>query len=156
MSASAWINRTTGGKGFGGLEGDIARGTGTFNFVSFYALWLAICFALCVGEWMVRREERSIRSRLLLSLSTLGCIICPIAAAERTSVAFLAIVMAGAAFVSILQRNVRNIVLLALLFLSIPVAVGAAYILSPQEFQAFNKRLTSTHNEHEAAGRIAN
>ena len=153
-SASAFVNRTTGGRGFGGLQGDLARATGTFNFVTFYGLWLTICFTFCASEWLFPKAYRSVKNRVLLLSSTAGCLISIAVSGSRGAVAAGVIVLLGVAAASFLLKNYRALMILGLFLLSAPITLGVAALVSPKMLVAFENRITNPVNVREAKGRI--
>lgn len=152
-SSTAFINRTTALKGFGGLEGDLARGTGTFNFVSFYAIWLAFVFALCMGEWLVPPERRAC-GRLLLVTSTLGALLSTIVSGERTSLAYAAIILVVAMFAASTLGAFRPMLITGGILLLLPGIILIATQLSPTMLRAFEARTTDSRNVQKSKGRI--
>ena len=154
-SATAFINRTTALKGFGGLGGDLARGTGTFNFVSFYALWLAIVFALCMGEWLIPQERRAC-GKLLLVASTLGALLSTAVSGERSSLGYAAIVMVVAIFAAATLRAFRPLMITGGILLFAPGILLISAILSPTMLRAFEARTTNAGNVQNSKGRILN
>ncbi len=152
-SATAFINRTTALKGFGGLAGDLARGSGTFNFVSFYAIWLSLVFALCMGEWLVPQERRATGKALLLA-STVGALISTAVSGERTSLGLAAIVLVIGMVAAGTLRAVRPMLVTAGLLLLLPAILLMASLLSPTMLRAFQARLTDRHNIEDSGPRI--
>src|SRR5271168_2455149 len=92
---SAWVNRTTGGEAFGVPGADVARVSGTFNFVSFYAIWVGIAVALCIGEWLLPKERRVLRNQWLLVLCTFTLNICHLVSTSRAAIMLAAIAVLG-------------------------------------------------------------
>lgn len=155
-SAGAFINRTTGGKGFGGLGEDLARVSGTFNFAAFYAIWLSICFALCTSEWLLPQSRRSIQHRGVLFASTFGCLVSLAVSGERGAVGTAIIALTGLATVAVLLKNYRALLIIFVLPLAFPVAVGVSYLISPRMLNGFENRITNSHNVYRTQGRILN
>ena len=152
-SGTAFINRTTGGIGFGGLEGRLARASGTFNFVAFYSIWLAIVFALCMGEWLVPPHRRAC-GKLLLVSSTIGTLLSVVLSGERTSLGYTAIVLVAAMFAGASMRAFRPMLITGGVLLLLPGVLLIATQLSPAMLRAFQARATNSNNVHEAKGRI--
>ncbi len=152
-SATAFINRTTALKGFGGLGGDLARGTGTFNFVSFYAIWLAIIFALCMGEWLVPPDRRAC-GKLLLVSSTIGAMLSTIVSGERTSLGLAAIVLVVAMFAGTTMRAFRPMLITGGVLLLLPGVLLIATQLSPTMLRAFQARTTNSENVRDSKRRV--
>ena len=155
-SAGAFINRTTGGKGFGGLGVDLARVSGTFNFAAFYAIWLSICFALCTSEWLLPQSRRSIQHRGVLFASTLGCLVSLAVSGERGAVGTALISLAGLCAVAVLLKNYRALLMIFVLPLAFLIAIGISYLISPRMLNGFQNRITNSHNAYRTQGRILN
>jgi hypothetical protein len=83
----AWVNRSSEGDAFGVPGADIARTTGTFNFTSFYGIWVAMAVAFCVGEWLLPKERRAIKKQWLLILCTFAANICHLVSGSRLGIA---------------------------------------------------------------------
>ena len=152
-SSTAFINRTTALKGFGGLGGDLARGTGTFNFVGFYAMWLAFVFALCMGEWLVPQERRAC-GRLLLISSTLGALLSTIVSGERTSLGYAAILLMASMFAASTLRAFRPMLITGGILLLVPGILLIATQISPAMLKAFEARTTNSRNVRTSKSRI--
>ena len=155
-SAGSFLNRTTGAKGFGGLGGDLARVSGTFNFAAFYAIWLSFCFAFAVSEWLLPQYRRSIQNRAVLLASTLGSLLSLAVSGERGAVGSALIAMTGVAVVAALLKNYRALLIVAVLVMSAPVTVGLAALVSPRMLTGFENRFTNTHNVNMTKVRILN
>ena len=65
------------------------------------------------------------------------------------------IAVVGFISVAALLKNYRAILLVVVASLALPVIVGIAVLLSPRMLNAFEARLTSTHNVNNSKGRIA-
>ncbi len=152
-SGTAFINRTTAMKGFGGLGGDLARTTGTFNFVAFYTIWLAIVFALCMGEWLVPPHRRAC-GKLLLVSSTIGTLLSTIVSGSRSSLGVAAIVLVVAMFAGASMRAFRPMLITGGVLLLLPAVLLIATQLSPAMLRAFQARTTDSANVRETKGRI--
>ena len=152
-SATAFINRTTALKGFGGLEGDLARGTGTFNFVSFYAVWLSMVLALCMGEWLISQERRAC-GKLLLIASTAGALLSTAVSGERTSLGLAAIIVIASMAAAVVLRAIRPMLITVGVLLLAPGIMLIAIQISPTMLRAFEARTTNSFNVQDSKRRI--
>lgn len=152
---AAFINRTSEGEAFG-VPGaaDVARVSGTFNFVYFYAIWVAIGVALCLGEWLLPQQRRAIRSRWLLILCTIAINLCHLVSASRLAIANAAVALAGGLICAVVIRSVRAITAIAGVLLLLPVVAGATYVISPNEANIIIERFTGKNYQQEGVGRV--
>lgn len=153
---NSWFNKTSEGDAFGIPGVEVARVSGTFNFVAFFALWVAMAMALCVGEWLVRKDRRVIQNRWLLSLSTFACTLSVLISGSRQTIFLAAIAIVGALVASILLGSSRAIVAILGFCLALPAAAGATYLISPNEFDAVLERLTGEHYTSNTKDRVLN
>lgn len=151
---SAFINRTSEGDAFGVPGADVARVSGTFNFVYFYAIWVAIGVALSLGEWLLPIERRAIRSRLLLVLCTVAINLCHLLSASRLAIANAAVAIVGGLICAIVIRSVRAIAAIAGVLVLLPLVAGATYLISPSEANIIVERFTGKSYQQEGVGRV--
>jgi hypothetical protein len=131
---TAWVNKTTLGDAAGVSGADVARLSGTFNHVSFYALWVAMAVALCLGEWLLPVERRVIQKRWLLILCTFTVNICHLVSASREAILLAVLAVIGALIAAVITGSNRAILAIIGICLLLPVGAGAAYVISPAEF----------------------
>lgn len=153
--SSAFINKSATGEGMTIPEGGITRGTGTFNFTSFYALWLGIAFALCIGEWLQPLEKRKIQNKFLLVCCTMAFLLATLASAERTAIGLELVVLVGGAIAAALIGSSRPLLLFSSILVLIPIAVGVVALISPAEFTAIVTRTTDSDHVSDSKQRIA-
>jgi len=152
---AAFINKTSEGEAFGVSGTDVARASGTFNFTSFYGIWVAMAVALCMGEWLLPKERRSIKRLWLLVVCTIAVNICHLVAASRSAIALAGTAIVGAAVGAIVLRSPRAIATLAGVCILLPVAAGATYLISPDEYNIVMERFTGDYYVDESRGRLA-
>ena len=131
---SAFVNQSTGGDAFGVPGADIARVSGTFNFVAFYSVWVGIAVALCMGEWLLPKERRAIKSQWLLILCTFTVNLCHLVSASRSSIIMAGIAILGAMVGAIVLGSNRAILAIMGICILLPVAAAATFVISPAEF----------------------
>jgi len=151
---SAWVNRTTGGEAFGVPGADVARVSGTFNFVSFYAIWVGIAVALCIGEWLLPKERRVLRNQWLLVLCTFTLNICHLVSTSRAAIMLAAIAVLGGVVGAIVLGSNRALLAIGGICVLLPVAVGVTYEISPQSFNAVVSRFSNEGAKEDLAQRI--
>jgi hypothetical protein len=138
----AFINRTSEGDAFGVSGSEVARATGTFNFSSFYGIWVAMAVALCMGEWLQRKENRVIQKQWLLIVCTFTVNLCHLIAASRSAIALAGSAVFGALVGAFVLRSSRAIAAILGVFILLPVAAGATYLISPEEYSIVMERFT--------------
>lgn len=139
----AFVNRTSeGGDAFGMPGADVARVSGTFNFTTFYGIWVGLAVALCMGEWLLPKERRSIRNQWLLILCTFTVNICHLISASRAAIALAAAAICGAMIGAIVLGSTRALLAIAGMCFLLPVAAGMTYFISPAEFNIIVDRFT--------------
>jgi hypothetical protein len=131
---SAFVNQSTGGEAAGVPGADVARVSGTFNFAGFYSVWVGIAVALCMGEWLLPKERRAIRSQWLLILCTFTVNLCHLVSASRASIMMAAIAVFGAMVGAIVLGSNRAILAIMGICILLPVAAAATFVISPAEF----------------------
>jgi uncharacterized membrane protein len=151
---SAWVNQTTGGDAFGVPGADIARVSGTFNFVAFYATWVGIAVALCMGEWLLPKERRAIRNQWLLILCTFTVNLCHLVSASRAAILLAGLGVLGAMAGAIVLGSNRAILAIMGICVLSPVAAGMTYVISPTEFNVVVDRFSGGTGESDLAGRV--
>jgi len=139
---SAWINKSSSGDAFGVPGADVARVTGTFNFTAFYGIWVAAAVALCVGEWLLPKESRAIKSTWLLLTCTFAVNVCHLISASRGAVALAVTSILGGVVAAFILRSYRALFMIGGLALLLPVGAAATYALSPSEFNIMTERFT--------------
>jgi len=150
----AFINRTSEGDAMGLPGVEVARVSGTFNFVAFFGIWVGMAFALCLGEWLLRRERRVFKNRWLLTVCTFSLSICCLASGSRQTIFLTAASLLGAFLASIVLGSGRAIMAIGGIFLLLPIAAGATYLISPVEFNTVNERLTGERGASDSQQRI--
>lgn len=151
---TAFINHTSEGDAFGVPGADVARVSGTFNFVSFYALWVGAGVALCLGEWLLPKERRVIRNRWLLILCTGAINLCHLVSASRMAIAYAALAVVGGLICAIMVRSVRAITTITGILLLLPIVAGMTYLISPSEANIIITRFTGKGYQQEGIGRV--
>lgn len=151
---SAPINRTSEGEAFGLPGADVARVTGTFNFVSFYAIWVGVGVALCIGEWLLPPKRRVIQKRWLLILCTVAMNLCHLVSASRLAIANAAVAVVGGLICAILIGSTRAISAILGILLLLPLVAGATYLISPAEANIIVERFTGKDYQQEGKNRI--
>lgn len=131
---SAFVNQSTGGDAAGVPGAEVARVSGTFNFAGFYSVWVGIAVALCMGEWLLAKERRTIRSQWLLILCTFTVNLCHLVSASRASIMMAAIAVLGAMVGAIVLGSNRAILAIMGICILLPVAAAATFVISPAEF----------------------
>lgn len=139
---SAFVNQSTGGDAFGVPGADIARVSGTFNFVAFYSVWVGIAVALCMGEWLLPKERRAIKSQWLLILCTFTVNLCHLVSASRSSIIMAGIAILGAMVGAIVLGSNRAILAIMGICILLPVAAAATFVISPAEFNVVVDRFS--------------
>jgi hypothetical protein len=139
---TAWVNHTSEGDAFGVPGAEIARVAGTFNFTSFYGLWIAIAVAFCMGEWLLPKARRAIKSTWLLIVSTMCINVCYLVSGSRSAIAFSIIAVFGAAVAAVILGSTRALAAIAGMLFLIPIAGGLTYLISPDEFNIIAERFT--------------
>jgi hypothetical protein len=142
MSRSSFVNKTSEGKAFGVSGSNVARASGTFNFSSFYGIWVAIAVALCVGEWLLPVERRSIKRQWLLVVCTFTANLCHLVAASRSAIVLAGCAIAGGLVGAVILRSTRAIAALTGVCILLPVAAGAVYLIAPDEYDIVVERFT--------------
>ena len=150
----AFINRTSEGDAMGLPGVEVARVSGTFNFVAFFGIWVGMAFALCMGEWLLRREQRVFKSRWLLILSTLCLTICCLVSGSRQTIFLTATALLGALIAAFVLRSGRALLVIGGVLFLLPIAAAATYVISPVEFNTVNERLTGERGASDSQQRI--
>jgi hypothetical protein len=153
---NAWVNRTSEGDAFGLPGVDVARVSGTFNFVVFFAIWVTTVLALCLGEWLLRKERRVIQNRLLLTASTFACTVSILISGSRQTIYLAAIVLIGALMAAIILGSTRAVIAIMGVFLLVPLAGGLTYVVSPVEFDTVRERLLGERGAQDQHERLIN
>jgi hypothetical protein len=143
---SAFVNQSTGGDAFGVPGADIARVSGTFNFVGFYSVWVGMAVALCMGEWLLPKARRVIKSQWLLILCTLTVNLCHLVSASRSSIMMALIAVLGAMVGAIVLGSNRAILAIGSIFVLLPVAAAATWLISPTEVNVVVDRFAGEGN----------
>jgi hypothetical protein len=151
---SAWVNKTSEGDAFGVAGSDVARVSGTFNFTGFYGLWVAIAVALCIGEWLLPKERRAIRSPWLMILCTFTVNLCHLVSASRTAIALAGMAILGGVVCAVILGSVRAILAVGGICVLIPIAVGMTYVISPAEFDIVLERFSGHSYVQEGTNRV--
>ena len=146
---SAFINRTSEGEAFGVSGAEVARVMGTFNFTGFYGMWVAMAVALCLGEWLLPLDRRVISNRWILIACTIAVNLCHLVSASRSAIFLAGLALAGAIFAAALMRSGRALLAMAGVCVLLPLAAGATYILSPEEFNIVYQRFTGSDYQSE-------
>lgn len=139
---SAFINQSTGGDAFGVPGADIARVTGTFNFVAFYNIWVGIAVALCMGEWLLPKARRAVSNQWLLLLCTFTVNLCHLVSASRGAIMLAGVGVLGGMVGAILLGSNRAMLAIGGICVLLPVAAGMTYVISPTEFNIVVDRFT--------------
>jgi hypothetical protein len=150
----AWVNRTSEGAAFGLPGTDVARVSGTFNFVSFYSLWVGIAVALCMGEWLLPRERRSVRKLWLLILCTFTVNVCHLVSGSRMAILLSCASILGAIVGAIVLGSTRALTTLIGMAVFVPVAAGLTILISPKSFDAVATRFTGETYQADAQYRV--
>jgi hypothetical protein len=146
LPKQSFINRTSEGDTAFGLPGaDVARVSGTFNFTVFYGIWVAMAVALCMGEWLLPRERRALKSQWLLILCTMTVNVCHLVSASRSAIALAGAAIAGALVAAIVLGSARAILAIGGICILVPAAAGMAYLISPDATNIVVERFTGSH-----------
>jgi hypothetical protein len=151
---SAFINQSTGGDAFGVPGADVARVTGTFNFVAFYNIWVGIAVALCVGEWLLPKTRRVISNQWLLILCTFTVNLCHLVSASRGAIVLAGIAVLGGMVGAILLGSSRAMLAIGGICVLLPVAAGMTYVISPTEFNVVVDRFTGAGGRQDMPYRV--
>lgn len=151
---SSFINKTSEGDAFGVPGAEVARVSGTFNFVSFYALWISLSVALCVAEWLLPRERRAIKNSGVLLASTIAVNLCHLISASRGAILLAGTAILGVLIAGILLRSMRAVIAIGGICILIPVAIAFTYVLSPEEFNVVHERLTGQSGSNDIRQRV--
>jgi hypothetical protein len=155
LPKQSFINRTSEGETAFGLPGaEVARVSGTFNFTAFYAIWVGMAVALCMGEWLLPKERRTIKNLWLLILCTFAVNLCHLLSASRSAIIFSTLAILGAMLAAVVLGSNRAILAIAGICVMVPVAAGMTYIISPEEFNVVQERFTSDRNVDEGTTRV--
>jgi len=150
----ALINRTSEGDAFGVPGADVARVSGTFNFVSFYGVWVGMAVALCMGEWLLQKERRVFKSRWLLILCTFAVNLCHLVSASRVTIGLAAASIFGAIVGAVVLRSNRALLAIVGILVLLPVAAGLTYVISPAEFNIVADRFTGEQYQSSNQSRV--
>ena len=151
---SSWLNRSSQGEGFGVSGSEVARVMGTFNFALFYGIWVAIAVSLCLGEWLLPRERRTIQNRWLLVACTFAANLCHLVSASRLVIVLSALALVGAMIAAVILRSGRAMLAMAGVCIIVPLAAGATFIASPSEFNVVKERFTGAGYQSENQNRV--
>ncbi len=151
---NAFINRTSEGDAFGLPGVEVARVSGTFNFVVFFGLWLAIAFSCCLGEWLSHRDRRVFRNRLLLTACTVACTLSALISGSRQTIYFCAVALMGALIASFILGSSRAFGAILGLCLALPLIAGVTYLISPVEYDTVKDRLFGERGKQDQQQRI--
>ena len=138
----AFINRSTEGDAFGVSGADVARVSGTFNFTAFYGVWVGLAVALCMGEWLLPKERRAIKTQWLLILCTFAVNLCHLVSASRSAIALAGAAIFGAMVAAIALGSSRALLAIGGICFLLPVTAGMTYLISPAEFNIVVERFT--------------
>jgi hypothetical protein len=151
---AAWINKTSEGEAFSLPGSDVARVSGTFNFVSFYAIWAGLVVALLVGEWLLPRERRAVKKLWLLLVCTVTTNLCFLVSGSRTAVALAGMAVIGGMVAAVVLGSTRAILSIVGIVFLLPVGVVATYIISPDEYNIMVIRFTGEGAASDNADRL--
>lgn len=143
----AWINRTSEGDAMGLPGVEIARVCGPFNFAVFYGIWIGTALSLALGEWILPRDQRVIKNRLLLPISTFCLGIIALVSGSRQNILLCAVAMVGACVAAGLIRSIRVMAVILLAGIAVPIAGAMVYVISPTEFAVITDRFSGEHNQ---------
>jgi hypothetical protein len=138
----AWVNKTSEGDAFGVPGADIARVSGTFNFIAFYGIWAGMAVAMCVGEWLLPKHRRVFKNTWLLILCTFTVNLCHLVSGSRSAIALAASSIVGAMVAAVVLGSNRAILAIGGICMFLPIAAGMTYLISPQEFTIVTERFT--------------
>lgn len=150
----AWVNRTSEGDAFGVPGADVARVSGTFNFVSFYGIWVAMAVALCMGEWLLPKHRRVIQRQWLLILVTFTVNLCHLVSASRAAIFLSGLAILGALVCAFVLGSMRSIAAMLGIFFLLPVAAGVTYLISPAEVNIVIDRFTNSEGANDSKTRV--
>ncbi len=150
----AWINKTSEGEAFGLPGAEVARVSGTFNFVSFYGIWVGMAVALCMGEWLMPKEKRVIKNQWLLLLCTFTVNICHLVSASRATIGLAGVSIAGAMVAAVVLKSSRATLAIAGILFLLPVAAAMTYVISPDEFNIVKERFTGDNYQTDNKARL--
>ena len=153
---NAFVNRTSEGDAFGLPGVEVARVSGTFNFVAFFAIWISTAMALCLGEWLLPKSRRVIQSTWLLSACTFGLVLSSLISGSRSIILLVVIALLGALLAAGMLGSGRSIAAILGFCLLLPVAGAATYFISPVEFSTLRDRLTGESGAAEGKSRVIN
>jgi hypothetical protein len=151
---NSFVNRTSEGDAFGLPGVEVARVSGTFNFVAFFAIWVSMAVALCMGEWLLPRERRVIHRTWLLILCTFGLVLSSLISGSRTIILLVVIALLGALVAAIILGSGRAVAAIIGLCLVLPIAGAATYFISPVEFDTVRERLTGESGAQNSKARV--
>jgi hypothetical protein len=151
---NAWINKTSEGDAFGLPGTDIARVSGTFNFTVFYGIWVSIAVALCMGEWLLPKERRTIGNQWLLIACTFAANLCHLVSGSRSAIALSGAAILGGMVCAIVLGSTRAILAIGGICILIPVAAAMTYVISPSEFDIVLDRFTGASYVADSKGRL--
>jgi hypothetical protein len=138
----AWVNRTSQGDAFGVSGSEIARVSGTFNFGSFFGLWVALAVGLCMGEWLLPKHRRAIKRTWLMVLCTVAANLCHLVSGSRGAIALAGLAILGAMVAAIVLGSTRAILAIGGICVLMPVVAAMTYVISPAEFNIVSERFT--------------
>jgi hypothetical protein len=145
LPRAAFVNKTSEGDAFGVSGSTVARASGTFNFSSFYGIWVAIAVALCVGEWLLPVERRSIKRQWLLVVCTFTANLCHLVAASRSAIVLAGCAILGGLVGAVILRSTRAIAALSGVCILLPVVAGAVFLIAPDEYNIVMERFTGDY-----------
>jgi len=151
---ASFINRTSEGETMGLPGVEVPRVSGTYNFVAFYGIWVGMAFALCMGEWLLRRERRVFQSRWLLTICTFCLTICGLVSGSRQTIFLAALSLLGALFAAFVLGSGRAMLAIGGIFLLLPVTAVSTYLISPVEYNTINERLFAERNATDSRNRM--
>ncbi len=138
----AFVNRTSEGEAFGLSGADVVRVSGTFNFTTFYSIWVGLAVALCMGEWLLPKERRAIKNQWLLILCTIAVNICHLVSGSRSAIALAVSGVLGAMVAAVALGSSRAILAIGGMCFLLPITAGMTYLISPAEFNTVLERFT--------------
>ncbi len=150
----AWVNRTSQGEAFGLPGSEVARVSGTFNFGTFYGLWVAMAVALCLGEWLLPRHRRSVQKTWVLIICTVAVNLCHLVSGSRGVIVMAGLDLLGAMLGAIILGSTRAILAVAGICLLLPVTAGMTYVISPAEFNIIADRFTGDQYVEDGKKRV--
>jgi len=150
----AFVNRTSEGDAFGVPGAEVARVSGTFNFVSFYGIWAGMAVALTLGEWLQPKAKRVIHSNWLLLLCTVAVNVCHLVSASRFTIMLAAIALVGAMVAATMLRSLGAMLAIAGIVIVLPMAAAVAYAISPQALGIVFERFTGDRYVDDGQNRL--